>query len=179
MGAVVFVCLFLVSAPPTQLPHPRACDAGVADWDPTPTAPIRRGRVVRPPGYRIAVATPPRRKSGTRLHGPLTLMANFRTATSPRGAPPVPGRCGTYLDPRRHRGRHGATPGRRTARLRRARGLGKGFLPGQELGTPQKPMAILYTVNPDTGDYDRWVGPYLDTWGTYHGYDEVASEADA
>ena len=40
-------------------------------------------------------------------------------------------------------------------------------------------MAILYTVNPDTGDFDRWVGPYVDKWGTYHGYDEVTSEADA
>ena len=41
----------------------------------------------------------------------------------------------------------------------RARGLGKGFLPGQERGTPELPLAILYTVNPDTGDFDRWVGP--------------------
>ena len=40
-------------------------------------------------------------------------------------------------------------------------------------------MAILYTVNPDTGEADRWVGPYLDKWGTYHGYAEVTSEADA
>ena len=52
-------------------------------------------------------------------------------------------------------------------------------MPGQERGTPELPLAILYTVNPDTGDFDRWVGPYLDKWGTYHGYDEVTSEADA
>ena len=49
--------------------------------------------------------------------------------------------------------------------------MGKGFLPGKECGTEDKPLATIYTVNPDTGVANRWVGPYMDA--------EVTAEADA
>ena len=50
---------------------------------------------------------------------------------------------------------------------------------GEWHDTPPAPPELERVDRPRRGACDRWVGPYLEKRGTYHGYDEVNSEVNA